>query len=82
MAEGGIQNCGKAANCQAVCPKNIPLMTSWGRAGRAVTIHVIKTVVRRIGSVAVTGSEYNIDKNDLVTKTLPLQRQIVLRTAT
>ena len=41
-AEGGIQNCGKAANCQAVCPKGIPLMTSWGRAGRAVTVHAIK----------------------------------------
>jgi succinate dehydrogenase / fumarate reductase iron-sulfur subunit len=40
-AEGGIQNCGKAANCQAVCPKDIPLMTSWGRAGRAVTVHFI-----------------------------------------
>ena len=42
IAPGGIQNCGKAANCQAVCPKLIPLMTSWGRAGRAATIHVIK----------------------------------------
>ncbi len=41
-AEGGIQNCGKAANCQAVCPKKIPLMTSWARAGRAVTVHAIK----------------------------------------
>ena len=42
IAPGGIQNCGKAGNCQAVCPKKIPLMTSWGRAGRAVTIHVLK----------------------------------------
>jgi succinate dehydrogenase / fumarate reductase iron-sulfur subunit len=42
IAEGGIQNCGKAANCQAVCPKRIPLMTSWGRAGRAVTLRTIK----------------------------------------
>lgn len=42
IAPGGIQNCGKAANCQAVCPKGIPLMTSWARAGRAATIHVIK----------------------------------------
>jgi len=42
IAPGGIQNCGKAANCQAVCPKGIPLMTSWPRAGRAATIHVIK----------------------------------------
>jgi succinate dehydrogenase / fumarate reductase iron-sulfur subunit len=42
ISPGGIQNCGKAANCQAVCPKKIPLMTSWARAGRAATIHVIK----------------------------------------
>ncbi len=42
ISPGGIQNCGKAANCQAVCPKGIPLMTSWARAGRAATIHVIK----------------------------------------
>jgi succinate dehydrogenase / fumarate reductase iron-sulfur subunit len=42
IAPGGIQNCGKAGNCQAVCPKNIPLMTSWGRAGRATTLHALK----------------------------------------
>lgn len=41
-APGGIQNCGKAANCQAVCPQEIPLMTSWARAGRAVTVHMLK----------------------------------------
>jgi succinate dehydrogenase / fumarate reductase iron-sulfur subunit len=39
IGPGGIQNCGKAANCQAVCPKEIPLMTSWARAGRAATLH-------------------------------------------
>lgn len=43
ISEGGIQNCGKAANCQAVCPQKIPLMTSWARAGRAATLHAIKT---------------------------------------
>ncbi len=42
MAPGGIQDCGKAANCQAVCPKRIPLMTSWGRAGRAVTMRALR----------------------------------------
>jgi succinate dehydrogenase / fumarate reductase iron-sulfur subunit len=42
IAPGGIQICGKAGNCQAVCPKHIPLMNSWGRIGRAATIHVIK----------------------------------------
>ena len=44
VAQGGIQNCCKAANCQAVCPKEIPLMTSWGRAGRAATLHTLKTL--------------------------------------
>lgn len=42
IAPGGIQNCGKAGNCQAVCPKEIPLMTSWGRAGRAASLHSIR----------------------------------------
>lgn len=31
MAEGGIQDCGNAQNCVAVCPK-IPLTTSIARA--------------------------------------------------
>jgi len=41
-AEGGIQVCGNAQNCVAVCPKEIPLTTSIARAGRAVTVHGIK----------------------------------------
>ncbi len=41
-AEGGIQVCGNAQNCVAVCPKEIPLTTSIARAGRATTIHAIK----------------------------------------
>ena len=39
MAPGGIQDCGNAQNCVAVCPKNIPLTRSIGRAGRATTVH-------------------------------------------
>ncbi len=39
---GGIQDCGNAQNCVAVCPKRIPLTTSIGRAGRAATIHSLK----------------------------------------
>ena len=39
---GGIQACGNAQNCVAVCPKEIPLTTSIARAGRAATIHTIK----------------------------------------
>ncbi len=41
-AEGGIQICGNAQNCVAVCPKEIPLTTSIARAGRAATIHSFK----------------------------------------
>jgi len=37
MEPGGIQICGNAQNCVAVCPKNIPLTTSIGQAGRATT---------------------------------------------
>ena len=40
--EGGIQVCGNAQNCVAVCPKSIPLTTSIARAGRAATVRVIK----------------------------------------
>jgi succinate dehydrogenase iron-sulfur subunit len=36
-APGGIQVCGNAQNCVAVCPKRIPLTTSIGRAGRDTT---------------------------------------------
>jgi succinate dehydrogenase / fumarate reductase iron-sulfur subunit len=41
-AEGGIQICGNAQNCVAVCPKEIPLTTSIAKAGRATTLHTIK----------------------------------------
>ena len=37
-AEGGIQICGNAQNCVAVCPKEIPLTTSIAKAGRAATL--------------------------------------------
>lgn len=40
---GGIQDCGNAQNCVAVCPKEIPLTTSIARAGRAATVHAIKS---------------------------------------
>lgn len=41
-AEGGVQVCGNAQNCTAVCPKHIPLTDSWGRIGRATTLHIIR----------------------------------------
>lgn len=43
MAAGGIQDCGNAQNCVAVCPKNIPLTRSIARAGRQTTVHWIKS---------------------------------------
>jgi succinate dehydrogenase / fumarate reductase iron-sulfur subunit len=42
MAEGGIQVCGNAQNCVAVCPKKIPLTTSIARAGRATTVRMLR----------------------------------------
>jgi succinate dehydrogenase / fumarate reductase iron-sulfur subunit len=42
MGPGGIQVCGNAQNCVAVCPKKIPLTTSIAKAGRATTLHMFK----------------------------------------
>ncbi|HTQ39975.1 MAG TPA: succinate dehydrogenase iron-sulfur subunit [Pirellulales bacterium] len=42
MSEGGLQMCGNAQNCVAVCPKSIPLTRSIARAGRATTVYAIK----------------------------------------
>ena len=47
MAEGGIQICGNAQNCVAVCPKEIPLTTSIGRAGRAATFRSLSLIFDR-----------------------------------
>jgi succinate dehydrogenase / fumarate reductase iron-sulfur subunit len=46
-AKGGIQMCGNAQNCVAVCPKSIPLTRSIARAGRAATIWAIKRLFDR-----------------------------------
>ncbi|MCC6491759.1 MAG: succinate dehydrogenase iron-sulfur subunit [Pirellulales bacterium] len=37
MGPGGLQVCGNAQNCVAVCPKRIPVTRSIARAGRATT---------------------------------------------
>lgn len=42
MQPGGISECGNAQNCVAVCPKEIPLTTSIGHMGRAVTRHALR----------------------------------------
>jgi succinate dehydrogenase / fumarate reductase iron-sulfur subunit len=41
MSPGGLQMCGNAQNCVAVCPKNIPLTRSIARAGRQTTVRMI-----------------------------------------
>ena len=45
--KGGIQMCGNAQNCVAVCPKRIPLTRSIARAGRAATVLAIKKIFDR-----------------------------------
>jgi len=42
MGPGGIGECGKAQNCEAVCPKNIPLNDAIAQVGRQVTIRMLK----------------------------------------
>jgi succinate dehydrogenase / fumarate reductase iron-sulfur subunit len=42
-APGGIQVCGNAQNCVAVCPKQIPLTTSIARAGRTTTWFLLRS---------------------------------------
>jgi len=37
---GGVQICGNAQNCVAVCPKEIPLTRSIAQAGRQTTVHL------------------------------------------
>jgi succinate dehydrogenase / fumarate reductase, iron-sulfur subunit len=37
MGVGGVEDCGKAQNCVAVCPKQIPLVDSIAAVGRAAT---------------------------------------------
>ena len=47
MEPGGIQVCGNAQNCVAVCPKEIPLTRSIARIGRSTTIRAIKKFFER-----------------------------------
>lgn len=47
MEPGGIQSCGNAQNCVAVCPKKIPLTTSIGLAGRATTVRAVQKLFDR-----------------------------------
>jgi len=42
MEEGGVADCGKAGNCQEVCPKEIPLMESIAAVQRQATLYTIR----------------------------------------
>ena len=44
MDEGGVTDCGKAGNCNEVCPKEIPLTTSIASMNREVSKLVIKDI--------------------------------------
>ena len=44
---GGVQVCGNAQNCVAVCPKSIPLTTSIARAGRQLTGYMFRRLFDR-----------------------------------
>jgi len=41
-AEGGIEDCGNAQNCLAICPKEIPLVDSIAEANRDITLNLVR----------------------------------------
>jgi len=47
MEEGGVTDCGKAQNCAAVCPKQIPLMESIAAVQSQATVYAIKRFFRK-----------------------------------
>lgn len=47
MQPEGIESCGNAQNCVAVCPKGIPLTTSIAAMGRATTVAWLKGLFNR-----------------------------------
>jgi len=42
MGDGGVEDCGKAQNCVAVCPKEIPLVDSIASVNRDATKRMLK----------------------------------------
>jgi succinate dehydrogenase / fumarate reductase, iron-sulfur subunit len=47
MGEGGVGDCGKAANCVTACPKGIPLTSSIAEMARETTKQALKDFFRR-----------------------------------
>ena len=43
-AEGGIEDCGNAQNCLAICPKEIPLVDSIAEVNRDLTFNLIRLI--------------------------------------
>ncbi len=41
-AEGGIEDCGNAQNCLAICPKEIPLVDSIAETNKEITFNLLK----------------------------------------
>ena len=42
MGEGGVSDCGKAANCAQACPKSIPLTSSIAEMNRETAKQALK----------------------------------------
>src|SRR5690349_10399588 len=47
MDEGGVTDCGKAGNCNEVCPKDIPLLESIAAVQRQATVYAVKKFFSR-----------------------------------
>ena len=55
--QGGIQICGNAQNCVAVCPKRIPLTASISRIGRDTTFNRLRKWFERSATAHATAAE-------------------------
>lgn len=44
MGEGGVNDCGSAQNCAAVCPKEIPLTESIAAVARETTVQAFRSI--------------------------------------
>ena len=55
MEPGGVNDCGKAANCVTACPKGIPLTSSIAEMARATTKQALKDWFNRDERKASSG---------------------------
>ena len=54
-AEGGIEDCGNAQNCLAICPKAIPLVDSITEVNRDITFNLINLILSPHPSLSPEG---------------------------